>query len=185
MTEKRVDALTPDEARAELSRLAHALARHDDAYHRADAPEISDADYDALKRRNAAIEARFPDLIREDSPSARIGAAPAAGFETVRHRRPMLSLKNAMNADEVRQFDAGIRRFFPELGDAAIAYVAEPKIDGVSLALRYEDGALVEAATRGDGREGENVTANARTIADIPERLTARRRCWRCAARST
>jgi DNA ligase (NAD+) len=163
--------LTREEAEAELARLAGELGRHDEAYHGRDAPEISDAAYDALKRRNAEIEAAFPDLIREDSPSARVGAAPSSGFATVRHRTPMLSLKNAMDADEVREFDAGLRRFFVDLGDAPIAYVAEPKIDGVSLSLRYEDGALVEAATRGDGREGENVTANARTIGEIPTRL--------------
>ena len=172
MSGKAARELTREAAEAELARLAAEIARHDDAYHRRDAPEIADAEYDALKRRNAEIEAAFPDLIRPDSPSVRVGAAPASGFETVRHRKPMLSLKNAMDEDEVRDFDAGLRRFFVDLGDAPMVYVAEPKIDGVSLALRYQDGALVEAATRGDGREGENVTANARTIADVPARLT-------------
>ena len=171
MGETPVEALSREEAAAELERLADEIARHDEAYHRRDAPEIADAEYDALKRRNAAIEARFPELIREDSPSARVGAAPAEGFATVRHRVPMLSLENAMDAEAAREFEARLRRFFVDLADRPVAYVAEPKIDGLSLSLRYEDGELVEAATRGDGREGEAVTANARTIADIPARL--------------
>ena len=169
---KAATTLSRDEAEAELARLAAEIARHDRLYHAEDAPEISDAAYDALKRRNAEIEATFPELRRADSPSERVGAAPASGFSTIRHRRPVLSLKNAMNVEEVREFDAGLRRFFRDLAEAQIAYVAEPKIDGVSLSLRYERGRLVEAATRGDGREGENVTANARTVADIPERLS-------------
>ncbi len=165
------DQLTEPQAADELARLAAEIARHDRAYHQRDAPEISDSDYDALKRRHAAIEARFPQLIREDSPSRRIGAAPSEIFAKVRHRVAMLSLGNAFDASEVREFDARVRRFL-NLGAAAIAYVAEPKIDGLSLALRYENGALVEAATRGDGREGENVTANARVVRDIPAKLT-------------
>jgi DNA ligase (NAD+) len=163
--------LTEPQAAEELARLAAEIARHDRAYHQRDAPEISDAEYDALKQRNAAIEARFPQLIREDSPSRRVGAAPSETFAKVRHRVAMLSLGNAFDANEVREFDARVRRFL-NLGAAAITYVAEPKIDGLSLALRYENGALVEAATRGDGREGENVTANARVVRDIPARLT-------------
>lgn len=166
------ESLSELEAQAELAALAAILARADEAYHRRDAPEISDAEYDALKRRNAAIEERFPRLVRDDSPSRRVGAAPAEAFAKVRHRVPMLSLANAFEAEEVRDFDMGIRRFLGLGADAPLAYVAEPKIDGLSLSLRYESGVLVEAATRGDGREGEAVTANARTIADIPDRLS-------------
>jgi DNA ligase (NAD+) len=166
-----VEALTEDQARTELARLADAIARADQAYHGQDAPEISDADYDALKRRNAAIEARFPALVRPDSPSASVGAAPSEGFAKVRHAVRMLSLANAFTDDEVAEFDDQVRRFL-NLGDAAVTYTAEPKIDGLSLSLRYEGGVLAQAATRGDGAEGENVTANARTIADIPVRLT-------------
>lgn len=169
--EEDVSRLTRDQARSELASLAAELARQDAAYHRDDAPEISDAAYDALKRRNAALEARFPDLIRSDSPSRRVGAAPASGFATVVHRAPMLSLQNLFSAEDVARFDAGLRRFLSLEAEAPLAFVAEPKIDGVSLSLRYEKGALTEAATRGDGREGENVTANARTIADIPQQL--------------
>ncbi|MCL4187418.1 MAG: NAD-dependent DNA ligase LigA [Rhodobacteraceae bacterium] len=169
-----VEALTEAGAAAELARLATAIARADAAYHGADAPEISDAEYDALKRRNAAIEARFPALILPDSPSGRVGAAPAEGFAEVVHALPMLSLGNAFEVGEVAEFDARLRRFLG-LGEAEapLAYTAEPKIDGLSLSLRYEAGLLVQAATRGDGSRGENVTANARTIADIPSRLAA------------
>ena len=163
--------LSKAEAEAELAALAAEIATADAAYYQNDAPELSDSDYDALKRRNAAIEARFPGLVRPDSPSRRVGAAPAESFAKVRHRVPMLSLANAFEAEEVRDFDAGVRRFLGLSADAPLHYVAEPKIDGLSLSLRYESGVLVEAATRGDGREGEGVTANARTIADIPERI--------------
>ena len=166
------ETLSEAEATAELARLAAEIARHDAAYHERDAPEITDSAYDALRRLNAAIEARFPHLIRADSPSRRIGSAPSQAFGKVQHRVPMLSLANAFDAEEVRDFDAGIRRFLGLAPDAPLTYVAEPKIDGLSLSLRYEDGRLVEAATRGDGREGENVTANAMTIADIPRRLS-------------
>ncbi|MDR5652943.1 NAD-dependent DNA ligase LigA [Ruixingdingia sedimenti] len=165
-----VDMLTEDQARAELARLAAAIARADRAYHAEDAPEISDADYDALKRRNAGIEARFPALIRPDSPSARVGAAPAEGFSTLRHSVRMLSLSNAFADEDVAEFDDQIRKFL-NLSAQDIAYTAEPKIDGLSLSLRYEGGRLVQAATRGDGETGENVTANARTIADIPAHI--------------
>ncbi|MFN3641908.1 MAG: NAD-dependent DNA ligase LigA [Gemmobacter sp.] len=165
-----VEALTEDEARAELARLAAVIAAADRAYHGADAPEMTDADYDALKRRNAAIEARFPALVRPDSPSARVGNAPAEGFAKVRHAVRMLSLANAFADEEVEDFDDQVRRFLG-LGDAPVAYTAEPKIDGLSLSLRYEGGRLVQAATRGDGEVGENVTANARTIPDIPDAL--------------
>jgi DNA ligase (NAD+) len=169
---RAVDDLDEDAARAELARLAAAIAAADLAYHGADAPAISDAEYDALKRRNAAIEARFPHLRRPDSPSRRIGAAPAEGFGKVRHAVRMLSLANAFTEAEVRDFDDQLRRFLG-LGEAPLAYMAEPKIDGLSLSLRYEGGQLVQAATRGDGEEGENVTPNARTIAEIPARLAA------------
>ena len=169
--EAPVEALDEAAARAELARLADVLARLDRAYHAEDAPLVSDAEYDALKARNAAIEARFPDLKRVDSPSERVGAAPAEGFGKVRHRVRMLSLENAFDAEEAADFVARVRRFLGLAEDAPLALMAEPKIDGVSLALRYEDGALVEAATRGDGEVGENVTANARTVADIPERV--------------
>ncbi|ARE38306.1 DNA ligase [Rhodovulum sp. P5] len=167
-----VEKLNVDEARAELADLARRLAEADDAYHRKDAPVLSDADYDALKRRNAEIEARFPDLKRADSPSEKVGAEPAEGFSKVRHARRMLSLENAFDGEEIADFDARIRRYLGLTEDAGLLYTAEPKIDGLSLSLRYEGGDLVQAATRGDGEVGENVTANARTIADIPERLT-------------
>ena len=166
-----VDDLTEAQARGELARLARVLERANTAYHTDDAPEISDADYDALKARNAAIEARFPDLRRADSPSDQVGAAPADGFAKVRHSIRMLSLGNAFEDADITEFDARIRRYLGLAGDATLAYTSEPKIDGLSLSLRYEGGQLLQAATRGDGEVGENVTANARTIADIPERL--------------
>ncbi|MBD3764979.1 MAG: NAD-dependent DNA ligase LigA, partial [Rhodobacterales bacterium] len=173
-----VDSLTEDEARAELARLAQAIARADRAYHQHDAPEITDQAYDALKARNAAIEARFPALKRPDSPSDRVGGPLAEGFAQVRHSIPMLSIENlkvpageeAAGLAEVIDFDDRIRRHLNHTGD--LAYTAEPKIDGLSLSLRYDSGLLVQAATRGDGETGENVTENARTIADIPQRLT-------------
>ncbi|MGF6860790.1 DNA ligase (NAD+) [Rhodobacteraceae bacterium MBR-64] len=165
------DDLTEEQAAAELARLAGAIAAANRAYHTEDAPQISDAAYDALKARNAAIEARFAHLKRADSPSDQVGAAPAETFSKVRHAVRMLSLANAFSAEDVVEFDAGIRRYLG-LGDAPLAYTAEPKIDGLSLSLRYEGGALVQAATRGDGETGENVTANARTICDIPTRLS-------------
>ncbi|HEU0223564.1 MAG TPA: NAD-dependent DNA ligase LigA, partial [Paracoccaceae bacterium] len=170
MTATEIDKLTEAEAEAELARLARLIAEADIAYHREDAPRISDAEYDALRRRNEAIEARFPHLVREDSPTRRVGAAPAEGFAKVRHRVRMLSLANAFAEAEIAEFDERVRRFL-NLGVAPVAYTAEPKIDGLSLSLRYEEGRLVQAATRGDGEEGENVTANARTVGDIPERL--------------
>ncbi|CAO3354364.1 NAD-dependent DNA ligase LigA [Azospirillum melinis] len=168
-----VDALTPDQAAAELAALAAEIAHHDRLYHQQDQPEISDADYDALVRRNIAIEARFPELRRADSPSLRVGAAPAAGFGKVRHAIPMLSLGNAFAPEDVAEFDARVRRFLGLSDDAPLTFVAEPKIDGLSCSLRYEKGELVLAATRGDGAEGENVTANVRTIRDVPQRLPA------------
>ncbi|MBA4203903.1 NAD-dependent DNA ligase LigA [Pannonibacter phragmitetus] len=169
-----VEALTLEQAAAELQRLAGEIAFHDARYHGEDAPVISDADYDALRQRNAAIEARFPELMRSDSPSERVGAAPADGFGKVTHAVPMLSLDNAFADEDVRDFVGRVRRFLkfdPLMGELAVT--AEPKIDGLSLSLRYEKGSLVSAATRGDGSVGENVTANARTIADIPHELPA------------
>jgi DNA ligase (NAD+) len=169
MAQKAVEALTEAEARADLARLAQAIAAANTAYHTLDAPDLSDADYDALKRRNAAIEARFPGLKRADSPSDQVGATVGEGFGKVGHRVRMLSLENAFAAEEVAEFDDRVRRFLGHPG--AIDYTAEPKIDGLSLSLRYEGGVLVQAATRGDGEVGENVTENARTIADIPRQL--------------
>ena len=167
---KPVPDLTESEAADELTRLADEIAAHDIRYHQEDAPIISDGDYDALKRRNGEIEARFPHLIRDNSPSLRVGAARAEQFSPVEHGVPMLSLDNAFAEDEVQEFDARIRRFL-RLPEDAIAYTAEPKIDGLSASLRYEKGVLVQAATRGDGRVGEDVTANLRTIGEIPHRL--------------
>ncbi|WP_064682709.1 NAD-dependent DNA ligase LigA [Rhizobium bangladeshense] len=166
-----VDALTIEEAAAELERLAKEIAHHDALYHGEDRPEISDADYDALKRRNDALEARFPELIREDSPSRHVGAAPSVTFSPVIHARPMLSLDNTFSQEDVQDFVAGVYRFLGRLPDQSIAFTAEPKIDGLSMSIRYENGRLVTAATRGDGTTGENVTANIRTIAEIPNEL--------------
>ncbi len=166
-----VEDLSADEASAELARLAAEIARHDRLYYQSDAPEISDADYDELRRRNDAIEARFPELVRPDSPSKRIGAPAVETFAKVRHRVPMLSLGNAFDDGEVVDFAARVRRFLSLKADDPLAVTAEPKIDGLSIAIRYEKGRLVEAATRGDGAEGENVTANVRTIREIPARL--------------
>ncbi|MBM3541850.1 MAG: NAD-dependent DNA ligase LigA, partial [Alphaproteobacteria bacterium] len=168
---KPVADLTPAEAKRELKRLAEEIARHDRLYHQKDAPEISDAAYDALKRRNDAVEARFPDLVRKDSPNRRVGAAPAEGFAKVAHRRPMLSLQNAFGEDDVREFFDRVRRFLNLAEDAAIAVVAEPKIDGLSASLRYANGRFVLGATRGDGETGEDVTRNIATIADVPAAL--------------
>ncbi len=171
-TERRVvEDLTAEEAAEELARLAKEIARHDAAYYQKDAPVIADADYDALRHRNAAIEAHFPELIREDSPSARVGAAPASGFRKVRHRVPMLSLGNAFDDDDVRDFVGRIRRFLGLGENEQLELTAEPKIDGLSAALRYEKGELMVGATRGDGREGEDITANLKTVRDIPKRL--------------
>ncbi len=170
---KPVENLTETEAAGELAFLAAELARHDALYHGNDAPEISDADYDALKRRNDAIEARFPALIREDSPSRKVGAAPSVTFQPVVHARPMLSLDNTFSDEDARDFVASVYRFLGQLPDNSIAFTAEPKIDGLSMSLRYENRRLVTAATRGDGTTGENVTANIRTIGMIPQTLPA------------
>lgn len=171
-SEIAVEALTEDQAAAELARLAAILAKANVDYHTADDPKLSDAEYDALKLRNAAIEARFSDLKRDDSPSDQVGAVPAEGFSKITHAVPMLSLANAFDAEDVGEFDGRIRKYLGLGADAPLSYTAEPKIDGLSLSLRYEDGVLIHAATRGDGAVGENVTANARTINDIPEALT-------------
>jgi len=173
-----VENLTETEAAAELERLAAQIAHHDRLYYSHDAPEISDAEYDELRRRNNAVEARFPELIRTDSPSRRIGVAPSSGFAKVTHAVPMLSLENAFDEADVRDFFAGIRNFFrrPEdvarVAEDAIEVMAEPKIDGLSAALRYEHGRLVLGVTRGDGVTGEDVTANIRTLRDVPKQLS-------------
>jgi DNA ligase (NAD+) len=165
-----VDALSEAEAADELARLAAEIAHHDRLYHEQDAPEISDAEYDALRRRNSAIEARFPALVRPDSPSHRVGAVAASGFAKWRHLVPMLSLDNAFAPEDFAEFTRRARRFL-NLKDEPLALVGEPKIDGLSISLTYESGALTRGATRGDGSEGEDVTANIRTIAGIPHRI--------------
>jgi DNA ligase (NAD+) len=166
-----IEELTKAQAQDELARLAQILLQANDAYYQADAPQLHDADYDRLKRRNAAIEERFPDLKRSDSPTEQIGAPVSDGFSKATHAVRMLSLGNAFDDNDVEDFDKGVRKYLGLSKDAALAYTAEPKIDGLSLSLRYEQGKLVQAATRGDGEVGENVTANARTIADIPQVL--------------
>lgn len=173
MSDIAIEKLTETQAAAELERLAREIAHHDELYHANDRPEISDADYDALKRRNEEIEGLFPHLIREDSPSKRVGAAPAAKFAQVLHARPMLSLGNAFSDEDVRDFVGSVYRFLGRLPDNSIAFTAEPKIDGLSISIRYENGILVSGATRGDGTTGENVTANIRTIDEIAQRLPA------------
>ncbi|HTS94775.1 MAG TPA: NAD-dependent DNA ligase LigA, partial [Stellaceae bacterium] len=180
LAEKPVAALGEKEAAAELERLAAEIARHDRLYHQDAMPEISDASYDALQRRNAALEKRFPALVRKDSPSRRVGAAAAAGFAKVAHATPMLSLDNAFVEEDVRSFFQSIRNYFKRPEDLArvaeekIAVMAEPKMDGLSSALRYEKGKLVLGATRGDGVVGEDVTANIKTIRTIPKELEGR-----------
>ena len=171
MPDTPVAQLTEAQALEELTALADQLTAHDIAYHRDDAPQISDGAYDALKARNLAIEARFPHLIRENSPSFKVGASRAEQFSPVEHGAPMLSLDNAFSTEDAQEFDARIRRFLM-LGDEVVAYTAEPKIDGLSASIRYEKGILIQGATRGDGRVGEDVTENLRTIADIPKRLS-------------
>src|SRR5262245_42397124 len=169
--DKPVEALSAKEAEKELARLATEIAEHDVRYHEHDAPTISDAEYDALRVRNAAIEARFPDLVRDDSPSLRVGAKPAEAFSKVVHATPMLSLDNAFSDEDVADFLARIRRFLNISEADAPTVTAEPKIDGLSASLRYAKGRFVQGATRGDGRQGEDVTQNLRTIRDIPQRL--------------
>ena len=170
--DKPVDDLTSVEAAAEIERLAREISEHDRHYHVEDAPVISDADYDALSRRYSAIEARFPDLLRADSPSQRVGAPPAAGFAKVPHSRPMLSLENAFGEDDIHAFFDRVRRFLNLGADEAIEAVGEPKIDGLSVAIRYEKGNFILGATRGDGTVGEDITHNLRTVKDLPKVLT-------------
>jgi len=165
------DALTNTEASERLAWLAAEIARHDKLYHDQDAPEISDAEYDALVRENRALEAQFPELVRADSPSKRLGAAPTSALAKVAHARPMLSLDNAFSDEELVEFVGRVRRFLALPAEEPVPLTAEPKIDGLSCSLRYERGELVLAATRGDGTVGEDVTANARTIHDIPQRI--------------
>jgi DNA ligase (NAD+) len=170
MTGRLPEELTEEEAAADLERLAAEIAHHDRLYNTEDAPEITDAEYDALRQRNAAIEARFPSLIRPDSPSRRVGAETASGFAKIAHRMPMLSLDNAFSAADFDEFCARVRRFLG-LKDEPLALVAEPKIDGLSISLTYVNGRLLHGATRGDGAEGEDVTANLRTMEAVPTRL--------------
>ena len=167
------DQLTEEQASSELSELAETISRHDRLYYGKDQPEITDAEYDALRRRNSAIEALFPHLILPDGPSRRVGTEPAAGFKKIRHAVPMTSLENALTLDHMGKFLDGIRNFILELNDrnVSIELVGEPKIDGLSCSLRYEKGLLVLGLTRGNGIEGEDVTANVRTIEDIPRKL--------------
>ncbi len=169
MAEIPVEKLNEKQARAELARIAALMAKADAAYHQNDDPIMDDAQYDALKARNLAIEARFPGLIRPDSPSKKVGAPVAPGFAKIRHAVPMLSLGNAFSDEEVREFDARVRKFLSIEG--GLDYTAEPKIDGLSLSIRYENGGLISAATRGDGEVGEDVTSNAMHIKGIPHRL--------------
>ncbi|KJZ20989.1 NAD-dependent DNA ligase LigA [Loktanella sp. S4079] len=166
-----VEKLTAEQAETELAWLAEQLNAANIAYHRDDTPDISDAEYDRLRRRNTALEEAFPNLKRKDSPSEQVGAAVSDGFGKIQHVVRMLSLGNAFNDDDVFDFDARIRKYLSISADSPLAYTAEPKIDGLSLSLRYEQGQLIQAATRGDGTTGENVTANARTIADIPQSI--------------
>src|SRR3979409_966775 len=169
-----VDTLTKAQGKVELKRLALEIESHDKHYYQDDAPKISDAQYDALRQRINAIEARFPELVTSDSPSQKIGAQPSGRFAKVRHAVPMLSLDNAFAEADVVDFVARIRRFLKIEDGEDIAFSAEPKIDGLSMSLRYEGGELVTAATRGDGAEGEDVTANIRTLEDVPKKLKGR-----------
>ncbi len=172
-----VEQLTEAQAKAELKRLAQEIAYHDNLYYQKDAPKIADAGYDDLRRRNSEIEKRFPGLVRADSPSKRVGAAPATGFAKVRHPHAMLSLDNAFGDEDVREFFKGVRNFFRAPEDVkrvepdSIAVMAEPKIDGLSASIRYEKGKLVLGATRGDGVTGEDITANIKTLASVPKEL--------------
>ncbi|MBY0332717.1 MAG: NAD-dependent DNA ligase LigA [Acetobacteraceae bacterium] len=169
------EALTEAEAAEELAALAAEIAHHDRLYHEQDAPEIADADYDALVRRNRAIEGRFPGLIRDDSPSRRVGAGAAEGFSKFVHRVPMLSLDNAFKDKDFEDYCDRIRRFLGLKGEQVLCFVGEPKIDGLSVNLVYEEGRFVRGGTRGNGMTGEDVTANLRTLRDVPQRLKSGR----------
>lgn len=171
LTQKSVEELTESEAAAELERLALEMAEHDKRYHQEDAPTISDADYDALKARNLAIETRFPALVRADSPSHKVGAAVASGFKKVKHSVPMLSLGNVFNEEEVADFFTRVRRFLGLAENDPVEVIAEPKIDGLGFSARYEQGRFIVGATRGDGQVGEDITANLKTIRDLPDML--------------
>src|SRR5580658_6110770 len=169
-----VAKLTKAQAKVELMRLALELEGHDKRYYQDDAPSVTDAQYDALRQRFDAIEARFPEFVTSVSPSQKVGAAPSGRFKKVRHAVPMLSLDNAFAEQDVIDFVGRIRRFLKLDDDERIAFSAEPKIDGLSMSLRYQAGELVTAATRGDGAEGEDVTANIRTLKDVPKKLSGR-----------
>ena len=171
MPEIAISKLSKDQATAELARLAEVLVLANEQYHTNDAPEITDAEYDRLKRRNTDIEAAFPDLKRKDSPSDQVGAAVSETFSKITHAVRMLSLGNAFTDEDVADFDGRVRKFLGTGADATVLYTAEPKIDGLSLSLRYEKGQLIHAVTRGDGEVGENVTNNARTVSDIPQTI--------------
>ena len=166
------EELTRDAAGRELERLAREIARHDSLYYVDSAPELTDAEYDLLRRRNEAIEARFPDLKRTDTPSDRVGAPPSSSFAKFRHSRPMLSLANALNDDELGEFEGRVRRFLNLGDDDPVVLYGEPKIDGLSATLHYHAGKLVLGATRGDGETGEDVTANLKTLRDLPHALS-------------
>lgn len=170
-----VKDMTERQAKREHARLEAELKKHDEAYYQKDAPTVSDAEYDALRRRYEEIETKFPDLRTLDSLSRKVGAAPARGFAKVRHAVPMLSLENAFSEQDVSDFVARIRRFLNLKPDDELAFTAEPKIDGLSMSLRYEGGELINAATRGDGQEGEDVTANIKTLKDVPHKLKGRK----------
>ncbi|OUS13575.1 DNA ligase (NAD(+)) LigA [Rhodospirillales bacterium 47_12_T64] len=166
------EGLTPEHAAKELKILAEEISRHDKLYYQQDEPEVTDAEYDILRRRNTAIEQHFPQLVRDDSPTSKVGAAPSSGFSKVKHSVPMLSLGNAFDDEDVAEFLARIRRFLGLGKDERVDIFSEPKIDGLSCSIRYEKGVLVQAATRGDGAVGENITDNVKTIACIPHQLS-------------
>ena len=174
MPPKPVDQLTPAAARSEHNALAREIAQHDQRYYEQDLPSVSDAEYDALRQRYEALETAFPELVSDESLTQKVGAKASEKFNKIQHRVPMLSLANAFADEEVAEFVERIRRFLQIKPDVAVVFTAEPKIDGLSLSLRYEGGRLVNAATRGDGAIGEDVTANARTVGDIPQRLSGK-----------
>src|SRR5512140_2279122 len=169
-----VEALTEAQAAAELQRLAGEIAGHDKRYYQEDAPTVSDAAYDALRRRNDEIEARFPGLVRPDSPSRRVGAQPAGRFAKIRHAVPMLSLGNAFTDEDVNEFVARVRRFLRLPEDEKLVLTAEPKIDGLSMSLRYENAAFITAAPRSAGAVGHHVPANVKTLREVPPRLNGK-----------